>query len=341
MDFHLDSSEEKYGKNNDTSLKQAPAVAQAIPDEGYVLNDKNNDQYKSSPVKSFFKKRKEFLIALLCVTVCGVLIFLFFSGSAAQKRAKRIFYDLDGPIYMDEIDGKTVYFSFKDGKMSEEIHGFYGDDDADNFVTGDIDNYNKEFKIVVSLLSKKAAVHIRDEGGKKWQEYRSNKSYIVDGLDTVKYEDVVAERNDILCAHSYVSEVITVGTCQTEGEIKKTCVHCGKTETETVGGSHEYKNFVCVSCGDIDTKNLKGYTFYDYEGMPGVQFLNCVITSIDKYPTCITVHIEPVCAFCHRIMNVPESKKYFTILKNDGGRNDLMCTYCNLSIPVCALYIVK
>lgn len=338
MDFHLDSSEEKYGKNNDTSVKQAPAVAQAIPDEGYVLNDKNNEQYKSSPVKSFFRKRKEFLIALLCVTVCGVLIFLFFSGSAAQKRAKRIFYDLDGPIYMDEIDGKTVYFSFKDGKMSEEIHGFYGDDDSDNFVTGDIDNYNKEFKIVVSLLSKKVAVHIRDEGGKKWQEYRSNKSYIVDGLDTVKYEDVVAERNDILCAHSYVSEVITVGTCQTEGEIKKTCVHCGKVKTVSQKGTHEYKDYSCVTCGRINLTDFKGETALKYSQYPGVYYTNCVIQSITEYPTCVTIDYKPVCVVCDSLIEAPDKDTFFTILPGYIENAKFRCSKCGFATYVAILY---
>lgn len=310
------------------------------------------DKNKNSSMKTFIKVLKIFAACTAVFVAVATAIICLILNSLATSRAEETFGFIENNIlydfnYYDSGIEKKHYYSFKDGYVSEELHYIDGEDPQESYVTGDITDYYKKYKIVTYWFSKKVGIYFSSDG-KDWELFIKRKliksgsgEYFLDYDYGYDIEHIITERNDILCDHNYVSEVITVGTCQTEGEIKKTCVHCGKTETETVGGSHEYKNFVCVSCGDIDTKNLKGHTFYDYEGMPGIQFLNCVITSIDKYPTCITVHIEPVCGFCHRIMNVPESKKYFTILKNDGGRNDLMCTYCNLSIPVGVVYIVK
>lgn len=336
MDFHIDSSPDKQEKTNAVEAKSS-----ALEDrftEGDDANNKDDEQVKSSPIKTFFETKKEFFIAVIIVLLCGVLVFLFFAGRAAEKKARRIAYALGDYKYEMVVDEQTVYFAFKDGKMAIETHGFYGDDHTDNFVSGDIDNYNKDFKIVVSLLSNKTAIKVKDLNGDKWETFFLGENLIIDEVENVKYDDIIAERNDILCAHSYSEEVIKKATCRTEGEIKKTCIHCGKIKTVAQTGSHEYKDFSCVTCGKINLNNFKPFTAFKYSQNPEIYYTNCVIFAVTEYPTCVTIDYKPVCIWCNNVINAPVSDTYFTMLPGSYESAKFYCSRCGVETHSAILY---
>ncbi len=321
-----------------------PFEEEKAPENEALPKQKKKIRELLLPVQEFVKKHKIPIIYIAIISAIVIAIICMILAILALNRAKLATDFLEGKVYAEKdiysSFASNTYYSFLNGKLSEEMHHIDDNEPEKNRVEGSLDDYKYFYKIVTYLFNNKISIYVSTDK-KDWDFYRqkifkkdSSGDYFIDTRwEETTPEKVQEARNDILCDHIFDETVISTATCEKAGEVYKICTKCGTEKTEHPTVSHNYEYGKCTECGKSEPKRRAGIDadeWYSYTPVDGMIVKNCLIESASEAAGGAVVWIDPVCAHCHCVIgNLAATHRLVGVSQLNVWSKSFLCYDCN------------